>query len=184
MRSRNDVCSTKHLKAIDNLIRPLIHPPEKVFGPYIKPGMHVMDIGCGGGFASLAFVRMVGPGGKVVAADLQQEMLDIVSARARAAAVPEGILHFHKCAKDSIGSAGRFDFINAMMMVHETPDQAAFFREVHTLLKDGGLLLFCEPKGHVTKTDFEKEVGLALAAGLCEQGRPRVAICHAALLVR
>ncbi len=30
---------------IDNSLRRLIHNPEKTIGPYVKPGMTVMDVG-------------------------------------------------------------------------------------------------------------------------------------------
>ena len=71
--------------SVDNFVRPLLHNPAKLFGPYVKPGMQALDIGCGGGFASLGLARLVGPGGKVFASDLQQEMLDFVNASAEKA---------------------------------------------------------------------------------------------------
>lgn len=40
--------------------------------------MTAMDIGCGPGFFTLAMARMAGPEGKVIAIDMQQEMLDLV----------------------------------------------------------------------------------------------------------
>ncbi len=62
----------------DNLIRKIFQDPDKIVGPYVRPGMTVMDIGCGPGFFTLAMARMAGPEGRVIAVDMQQEMLDLV----------------------------------------------------------------------------------------------------------
>jgi cyclopropane fatty-acyl-phospholipid synthase-like methyltransferase len=48
----------------ENPIRRLLHNPEKILGPYVKPGMTVMDVGCGMGFCSIAMAKMVGEDGK------------------------------------------------------------------------------------------------------------------------
>ncbi len=44
--------------------------------------MTVLDIGCGGGFASLGLAQLVGEKGVVILADVQPQMLDIVQERA------------------------------------------------------------------------------------------------------
>ena len=45
---------------IDNPLRRLLHNPEKIIGPYVRPGMTVMDVGCGMGFCSIAMAKIVG----------------------------------------------------------------------------------------------------------------------------
>jgi hypothetical protein len=45
---------------IDNPLRRLLHDPEKILRTYVKPGMTVMDIGCGMGFFSIAMAKIVG----------------------------------------------------------------------------------------------------------------------------
>ena len=45
---------------IDNRLRRLFHKAEKIVGPYLGPGMTVMDVGCGMGFFSIAMAEMVG----------------------------------------------------------------------------------------------------------------------------
>lgn len=49
----------------------------------VKPGMTVCDMGCGNGFYSLRLAEMVGEEGKVLAVDIQQEMLRLLQARAQ-----------------------------------------------------------------------------------------------------
>ena len=44
-----------------------------------EPGMTVCDMGCGNGFYTLPLARQVGPKGKVLAVDIQREMLQLLS---------------------------------------------------------------------------------------------------------
>jgi SAM-dependent methyltransferase len=44
----------------------------------IKPGDTVCDLGCGNGFYALKMARLVGPRGKVIAVDIQREMLELL----------------------------------------------------------------------------------------------------------
>ena len=44
----------------------------------VKPGQTVCDMGCGNGFYTIKLAKMVGEKGKVVAVDIQPEMLDLL----------------------------------------------------------------------------------------------------------
>ncbi|MHC2070218.1 class I SAM-dependent methyltransferase [Bremerella sp. T1] len=48
----------------------------------VEPGMTVCDMGCGNGFYSLQMAKLVGENGKVLAVDIQPEMLRLLKARA------------------------------------------------------------------------------------------------------
>ena len=45
------------LHFIDNQFRRLPHKPENIVGPCVRPGMTVMDVGCGRGLFSIAMVK-------------------------------------------------------------------------------------------------------------------------------
>jgi ubiquinone/menaquinone biosynthesis C-methylase UbiE len=60
----------------------------------------------------------------------------------------------------------------AFYMVHETPDPAAFLKEVKTLLKEGGKFLVAEPKMHVNQKKFEEMIEMAKQAGFTVAGFP------------
>jgi len=49
----------------------------------IKPGMTVMDVGCGPGFASFDLARLVGPSGRVIAVDQSPKFLRALEAGAK-----------------------------------------------------------------------------------------------------
>ncbi len=51
----------------------------------LKPGMVVCDMGCGNGYYSLEIAKRVAPDGKVMAVDIQQEMLHLLHLRAEEA---------------------------------------------------------------------------------------------------
>ena len=48
---------------LDNPLRRLLHDPEKIVGPYLRPGMTVMLVGGGIGFFAIALSNMVGEPG-------------------------------------------------------------------------------------------------------------------------
>ena len=50
--------------------------------PRRTPGQTVLDMGCGNGFYTLPLAKMVGANGRVLAVDIQPEMLVMLRARA------------------------------------------------------------------------------------------------------
>ena len=116
--------------------------------------------------------KSVGPGGRVVAADLQPEMLDKVRRKAIRHQVDER-MEFHQCQSTKIGYNGKVDFILAYYMVHETQDHYRFFEQVRRLLKPGGIFLVVEPPFHVTQKAFITTLGLAERAGFVILDRPK-----------
>ena len=122
---------------IDNPIRRLFHTPAKIVGPYVKPGMTAMDVGCGMGFCSIAMAKIVGDSGQVIAVDLQQKMLDVLRQRATVAGVANRI-RLHKCENDRLGVDAQADFALAFMMVHEVPDQRRLLAEIQACLSRAG----------------------------------------------
>jgi ubiquinone/menaquinone biosynthesis C-methylase UbiE len=166
---------------IDNPLRRLFHSPEKIVGPYVGPGMRVMDVGCGMGMFSIAMARMVGDTGRVIAIDLQQQMLDVVRRRAEKAGVAERITT-HKCEKDRLGVIAQADFALASMMVHEVSDQKQLLTEICGCLKPGGKLLVAEPIIHVPAKAFGSEMTTAEEVGFRPLETPRVFGCSAVVL--
>ncbi len=158
------VCPHQAAFFLDNWIRRLIQPPRKILAPYVRPGSTVIDLGCGPGYFTLEMARLAGPGGKVVAADLQPKMLAHVRRKAEKHGLMDRIV-LHQCTADRIGLDLEADFILACYMVHETPDPAAFLAEVKGLLNPEGRLLIVEPKLHVSKAAFETQLEAAAVQG-------------------
>jgi SAM-dependent methyltransferase len=74
------------------------------------------------------------------------------------------------------------DFALLFAVAHEVPDRDALFSNLHKMLKNGGLLLFSEPSGHVNVKDFEASVSLAQKAGFKVKSQVKVSRSHSVLL--
>ena len=177
------LCPWQCVCHFDNFLRPLIHDPRKLFGPYVQCGMTVLDVGCGGGFVSLALARMVGEEGLVISADVQPEMLEMVRERAMRA----GLFHkirTHRCEPSRIGVREALDFVVAFYMVHEVPESRAFLKEVYARLKPGGRLFIAEPKVHVSYNHFMHTVQEAQQVGFIVLETPHVCLSRAVVLTK
>lgn len=177
------VCPWWFAYTFDHRFRRWIHNPERMLGPYVKPGMTVIDLGCGMGYFSIAMAGMVGDSGKVLAVDIQRKILEVAMKRARKAGVGERIRPV-LCDPNNLCVSGRADFALAFFMIHETPVPARYIEQVYESLKPGAGFLFVEPKWHVPRGEFEQLVAHAQDNGFSLVERPRIAISHAALLVR
>jgi ubiquinone/menaquinone biosynthesis C-methylase UbiE len=166
---------------IDTPLRRWFHDPAKIAGPYVKPGMTVLDVGCGVGWFSIPMAGMVGHQGKVLAVDLQQQMLDMLRRRAQKAGVADRI-ELRKCEQDRLGIVCEADFALVFAMLHEVPDQRRLLGEIHGCLKPGGRLLLAEPPIHVTRKKFAGEVAIAEQSGFRIVEQPRMRWSHAVLL--
>jgi ubiquinone/menaquinone biosynthesis C-methylase UbiE len=175
------VCPAKHACSLDNPFRKLVHNPRKILEPYIIKGMTVIDFGCGPGYFTTVLANLVGDGGKVIAVDLQQAMLDKVIRKIRGTDLEKRITLFN-CKEDKIGITEKADFVLAFWMVHEVPDQKSMFGELKSLLNPGGKMLIIEPEFHVTKESFRKTITLAESEGFEVAGRPKVWFSRTALI--
>lgn len=174
------VCPWWLAYTFDNPLRRLFHKPEEIFAPYLSKGMTAIDLGCGMGYFSIGMARIVGETGKIISVDLQQRMLDTLRKRAGKAGVASRITTL-LCDENSIGTHDAVDFALAFWMVHETPEEQNFLRQVHAILKQSGKFLLAEPKGHVTLSEFKKTVSLAQESGFRHIDSPKIALSHAAV---
>lgn len=173
MSDRNRVCPVTLAGSLDNRIRRWVQDPRKILGPYVKEGMTVLDFGCGPGFFSIDLARMVGKSGRVIAADLQEGMLQKLRKKIQGTEL-EGRITLHKCEKNKIGLLEEVDFVLAFYLLHEIPNQETFFNEIESILKPNGQIFIAEPPFHVSKKAFEKTIRKANDAGLIVADRPKL----------
>src|SRR5574341_102756 len=150
----------------DTPLRRMLHDPEQILAGLVLPGQTVIDIGCGMGYFTLPLARLVGPGGRVIAVDLQEQMLRRVKKRAERAGLLSRI-RLYQCGPDSLGLTDPADFILAFWMVHETADRPRF--------------LVAEPRVHVSASNIQTTVDRARTAGLEVGGEPRIGWSRAVL---
>jgi len=167
------VCPVEGAKGLDNFIRRFLQNPKKLLGPYIKPGMTFVDLGCGPGFFTVEVAKMLNGQGKVIAVDLQDGMLDIVRKKINGTPLEQRVV-LNKCSENSINIKEPVDFILAFYMIHEVADKERLFREMSAILKSGGLIYVIEPKFFVSKREFAKMVNIAKDHGFEPVNKPRV----------
>jgi ubiquinone/menaquinone biosynthesis C-methylase UbiE len=165
MATLSQICPWWLAPMLDNSIRRLIHNPEKILSRCIKRGQMVLDVGCGSGTFTIAMAKMVGETGKVIAVDVQDEMLNLLRMKAAKDGLESRIIT-NKCEQDRIGISAKADFVLAFYMVHEVSNVEAFLKEVALLLKPKAKLLIVEPKFHVSAYSFKRTIEAAHLAGL------------------
>ena len=164
---RIHVCPVEGAGALDNSLRKLVQNPQKILKPYVKEGMTILDVGCGPGFFSVEIAKMLNGTGKVIAADAQGGMLDIIRRKIMGTPLEQRI-ELHQSSFESIGVTEKTDFILAFYMIHEVKDQKKFLEELASILKPDGTMLIIEPKFHVSKRAFGatvdslKDIGFAV----------------------
>lgn len=148
----------------DNPLRRLVHDPGEILGDFVRPGQTVVDIGCGLGYFSIALAKIVGASGKVIALDIQSQMIQRAKRRAESHGVANQI-DFRLCNATHLGVESPVDFALAFWVVHEVKDPKKLLIEVRSFLKSRGNLLVAEPKGHVSASRFTETVELARNVG-------------------
>lgn len=167
----------------DNPLRRALHDPARILGGLVREGQTVVDVGCGLGYFSLALAKLVGPSGRVIALDIQAEMLDRARARARRRGV-DGVIEFRRCAPDSLGLRHPVDFVLAFWMLHEVRDLAGLLTQVGAALQPSGRFLVVEPKIHVPAARFAKMAAAIERSGFATDAGPPVRLSRSLLCTR
>jgi 2-polyprenyl-3-methyl-5-hydroxy-6-metoxy-1,4-benzoquinol methylase len=109
----------------------------------LKPGMVVADIGAGSGLFSRPLAKAVGPGGKVYAVDIQQDLLDYIARRdteenIRNVQTVLGGFDDPKLPAPNVDLA----FINDVL--HHIEHRAAYLKALGTYIKPNGRIAIIE----------------------------------------
>jgi ubiquinone/menaquinone biosynthesis C-methylase UbiE len=175
------VCPVEYAGGLDSRVRKLLQNPAKILNGRVREGMVVLELGCGAGFFTTEIARLVGKSGKVIAADLQQGMLDILENKIKGTDI-EGRIVLHKCAEDKIGVTEKVDLVLAFFMVHEVADKRKMLEEIKSLLKPEGRLYIIEFKMHPPKKSYEAMVKMARDIGLVEAEKSSSLLSRAIVL--
>jgi ubiquinone/menaquinone biosynthesis C-methylase UbiE len=175
---KHRICPVENARVLDSKLRKLMHNPRKILKPYLKPGMVILDLGTGPGFFALEMARLVGESGKVIAADLQDGMLEKLRAKIRGTDL-EKIITLRRTEEDKVGLEEKVDFVLVFYVLHEVPDQEKFLEEIKTILKPDGKALIVEPTWHVSKKEFENLIDIAKKLGFEIMESPKILFSRA-----
>jgi precorrin-6B methylase 2 len=113
----------------------------------LEPGMVVADFGAGSGYYTERIARAVGPTGKVLAVDLQPEMLEMVGRRAKKAGLTN-IELVRSTPEDPRLPTGAVDLILMVDVYHELGSPQRVLRAMKAALS---------PRGRIAIVEFRKE---------------------------
>lgn len=179
--TNSKTCPVEIVGGLDNSVRRFLQNPQKLLKPFISEGMTVLDLGCGPGFFSIEIAKLLGNSGKVIAADIQDGMLEKVNKKIQGTNLEQRI-ELHKCLNTRIGIVKKVDFVLAFYMIHEVQDQDKLFRELKSILNPNGKIYIIEPKIHVSGKSFDEMIIKLVDLGFKITDRPKVFFSRTALL--
>ena len=106
--------------------------------PYLRPGLRVLDFGCGPGTISVGLARVVAPG-EMHGVDMEESQIDLARSVARAAGQDNATFHVGD-AIDMPFEDNFFDVAHSYNVLMHIPDTAAVLAEVKRVLKPGGII--------------------------------------------
>ncbi len=134
-----------------------VHPHAenraKTFG--IKEGMTVVDYGCGPGRYTVAFSKLAGKRGKVIAVDLNRLARENIDKKVR----ENGLQNVQFCLANGYDSGvetGVADVVIALDMFFMIENPAAFLKELSRICKPDGTLVIDD--GHQARTKTKKKL--------------------------
>jgi ubiquinone/menaquinone biosynthesis C-methylase UbiE len=109
----------------------------------VRPGQTILDMGCGNGFYTLPLAKMVGEQGRVLAVDIQPEMLVMLRTRAEQEGIENitpilGSVHNPRLPTASVDVALLVD------VYHEFSHPEHMLAALRQALKPNGLLVLVE----------------------------------------
>jgi len=132
---------------LDSDLRRWRQPPDKLIERSgIRPGMKVLDLGCGSGAFTTFVARAVGEQGRVYAVDIQPAMLRQLK-RKLAKAENQDIRNIEltrASAYDLPFEVAAVDLVYAVTVLQEIPDKGKALREIRRVLRPGGILAITE----------------------------------------
>ncbi len=122
------------------LFRPITERAFREAG--LRPGMRVLDVGCGAGDVAFLAAEMVGPGGSVLGIDRDPNVIGF--AERRAAHLGISNVRFAAASIDDTEFAERFDAVVGRFVLLYQVDPAATLRRCVSFVRPGGCVVFQE----------------------------------------
>lgn len=135
----------------------------------LRRGHVACDLGAGNGFHSLEMAKSVAPSGRVIAVDIQPEMLKLLAERAQAAGVTN-VQTLLGTATDPRLPAKTCDLILLSDVYHELDDPAAMLDHLERALRPRGVIALLEFRAEDPKVPIKPEHKMSRQQMLLELG--------------
>jgi ubiquinone/menaquinone biosynthesis C-methylase UbiE len=152
------IAQTMHYTGAEWLIRDVREREERcsllLTNLGLRSGMTICDMGCGNGFYSLPLAKLVGPTGRILAVDIQPEMLVMLRARMEQEGIDNvtpilGSLHNPRLP------AGSADLVLLVDVYHEFSHPEQMLAAMREALKPDGLLALVEFRAEDAKVPIQ-----------------------------
>ena len=106
--------------------------------PHLKPGMRVLDFGCGPGTISMGLAKAIEPG-ELHGIDIEESQVEMARAAATAGGHDNATFHIGD-VNDLPFEDDSFDAAHCHTVLSHVPDTQAVLKEVKRVLKPGGII--------------------------------------------
>jgi len=130
-------------------------PAKLIEALAVKPGMTIADVGAGSGYHCFLLSPLVGDKGKIIASDIQPEMLKLIEDKAKKNNVTN-IETVKGTNKDPKLPAGGVDIILMVDVYHELEFPFEMTEQMVDALKPGGKVVFVEFKMEDDKVNIKR----------------------------
>lgn len=138
--------------------------PEKMLDSLgIEPGMVVADVGAGAGYNTMRLAKRVGKTGKVLATDLQPQMLMMLRRNVKQAGVAQVVQPVLCTQTDPKLPESAVDLILMVDVYHEASDPDASLEGWKKALKPGGRIVFVEYRAEDPSVPIKPEHKMSVA---------------------
>ena len=151
----------KHFSLFGHKIARLFEPSKRFVNPYVKEGMTVADLGCGLGYYSLHFAKILGPKGKVFSVDSDERTILALEKKKEKRGFKNIEPHAASAADLSFIEDESIDFIfaNGLLCCVALTQQESSVEEIKRILKPNGLAYISAAKGfgsYMTEENWEQ----------------------------
>lgn len=117
----------------------------------VRAGMQCMDMGCGGGDASIELARLVGPSGSVTAIDFDPVKIEVARQEAAGTGLENITFQVADVAGEAAGEPAATQLVYARFLLSHLPDPEHILARWIGRLVPGGLLIVedIEISGHI-----------------------------------
>jgi len=124
--------------AVDFMSRRSAERQARFFLPHLKPGIRLLDIGCGPGTITVGLAKAVAPG-EVVGMDLAESQIELARQRAADNKLENARFIAGSIYEMPFGDEG-FDAVLAHTVFEHLKEPVPALREIRRVLKPGGLV--------------------------------------------